>query len=54
MSEPDLGCSADWVLKGEGNASAVFGYFGADISLVSSPGSSVDHVAHDECQVRPC
>ena len=35
MCEKDLGMSSDWVLKGQGNANAVFGFSGANTSLVS-------------------
>lgn len=31
----DLGNASHWALKGQGNANAVFGYLGADTSLVS-------------------
>ena len=34
MGEIDLGVSSDWVLKGQGSANVVFGYSGADDSLV--------------------
>lgn len=34
MCEIDLGVSSGWVLKGQGSANVVFGYSGADVSLV--------------------
>ena len=36
MHELVLGTSSDWVLKGEGNANAVFGYVGTAPALVST------------------
>jgi hypothetical protein len=36
MHELVLVSSSDWVLKGEGNANAVFGYAGTDPALVST------------------
>jgi hypothetical protein len=34
MHEFVLGISSEWVLKGEGDANAVFGYVGTDPALV--------------------
>lgn len=36
MHELVLGRSSEWVLKGEGNANAVFAYAGTDSALVST------------------
>ena len=36
MHELVLGTSSDWVLKGEGNANAVFNYVGTAPALVST------------------
>ncbi len=36
MHELVRGNSSEWVLKGEGNANAVFGYVGTDPALVST------------------
>ena len=44
MFELDPGSPKDWLLKGQGNANAVFGYGGTDRPLVS-PAKALEHTA---------
>ena len=57
MCEIDLGVSSDWGLKGQGNANAVFGYSGANTSLVSHYTAAAQPSNHDttllKCEPKP-
>ena len=50
--EIDVGSATNWALKGQGSANAVFGYSGADASLVRYQAAAAAQLSeHDSYRV---